>query len=848
MSQDLQQYADIIEQLKPMVNNPQFDQVLQELTASLPREKRFIIKMELKRLARKCVRSIDLRGQVSGECQLYEHGGIKHYLDDIAIETFERQLRVFGDYCFGVYEAVQHTDNNFKVMRERAESGEIATASNDSENRLASSMERYNVPVVNLLTYAQRQHERMNYAVAVEVVTEDFTHYRGNSVDISTDGIRVKLNKDAKLNKGDRVSVHFRGLEEEFALDKKNGIVYNVLTSVRKKDNLYIALRRAKEFPNASFDKFLENFIHGNKRRYKVNLSNTIEAVQNKSLEQYFSPRSPALPIFLDVIENRIIPRFAMLNEVNREIIDYWSDEQGEVKIGFLINSSRLEALLKKPKNQREIFVYSFTHLQNDKVYYYSASPSELAAKDVLKNAFLGFGSRKASWRVFKLSLCDMSPDQAHAPLSIPDSVGTKIKKQNNPPSARLMSRLKNLRYIVHISDVTSEDGQQVYNKYKFNRNSLGHLRVFGHARNKPLAEIKAFRYRFHEQRLESRYLLRSNIRLRSKIDDQQILGVSEDISVHGLRIELNDEFNGEIDHHVEIGFPKLQEMTAKHNVMALQYQVVHYNSEKNIIHLKAVPGEPGQGARAFFEELIKGNRASLQSYPEEEEVPGIGHALRCINARNAPSLAFVLSKEGVRYEPEAAIIGHQDDRITQLACHFAEQGKVNLEFMFRERKLDSPFVQHGIKQVKVENKPIRRELFIAFDSSHKESRMAIIPRFDNRFVSEEMKEKFVHEALNRGQFIAINVMLVTTGKPDMEMLQSEFNYVSVYALHRAKELEEKMWSIVACSHLVDITDEVLMRYNVESKEIQRNRELTQPFKMQAGGIKTLLNSERSQE
>ncbi|MCW8092999.1 PilZ domain-containing protein [Alteromonas sp. ASW11-130] len=843
MNQDLQQYADIIEQLKPMVNSPQFDQVLKELTAALPREKRFIIKMEMKRLARKCVRSIDLRGQVSGECELYEHDGIKHYLDNVAIETFERQLRIFGHYCFGVYEAVQQTDNNFRVMRERAESGIVATTS-DSENRLASSMERYNVPVVNLLTYAQRQHERMNYAVAVELVTEDFTHYRGNSVDISTEGIRVKLSNEARLNKDDRVSVHFRGLEEEYALDKKNGIVYNVLATTRKKGSVYVALRRSKDFPNGAFDKFLEKFIHGNKRRYKVNLSNTIEAVQNKSLEQYFSPRSPALPIFLDLTENRIIPRFAMLNEVNREIMDYWSDEQGELKIGFLINTSRLETLLKKPKDQREIFVYSFTHLQNEKVYFYSASTSELNAKDVLKSAFLGFGSRKASWRVFKLSLCDMSPNQAHVPLSIPDSVGTKIKKQNNPPSARLMSRLKHLRYIVHITDVTSEDGQQIYNKNKFNRNSLSHLRVFGHARNKPLAEIKGFRYRFHEQRLEARYLLRSNIELRSKIDDQQIVGVSEDISVHGLRIELTGEFAGEIDHHVEIGFPKLQEMTSKHNVMALQYQVVHYNSEKNILHLKAVSGEQGQGARAFFDELIKSNRATLRSYPEEEEIPGMGHALRCINARNAPSLAFVLSKDGVRFEPEGAIIGHQDDRITQLACHFANKGEVNLEFMFRDRKLDSPFVQHGIKQVKVENKPIRRELFIAFDSSHKESRMAIIPRFDNRFVSEEMKEKFVHEALNRGQFIAMNVTLVTTGKPEMEMLQSEFNYVSVYAIHRAKELEEKMWSIVACSHLVDITDEVLMRYNVEAKEIQRNRAMTPQLRVEAGGIKALLDSE----
>lgn len=61
----------------------------------------------------------------------------------------------------------------------------------------------------------------------------------------------------------------------------------------------------------------------------------------------------------------------------------------------------------------------------------------------MLKQVFLGFGSKKVSWRVFKLTLTDMLPEQAHTPLSIPDSVGTKIKRQNTPPSPRVMSKLK---------------------------------------------------------------------------------------------------------------------------------------------------------------------------------------------------------------------------------------------------------------------------------------------------------------------------------------------------------------------------------------------------------------------
>ena len=119
MSQDLKQYAEIIEQLKPMVNEPEFNQVLLQIGADIPKEKRFLIKMEVKRLAKPCQRTIDLRGHVDGKCNKYVHQGRTHYMDDIAVDKFEEQLRVFGGYTYGVYEAVQNTENNFRLMREK---------------------------------------------------------------------------------------------------------------------------------------------------------------------------------------------------------------------------------------------------------------------------------------------------------------------------------------------------------------------------------------------------------------------------------------------------------------------------------------------------------------------------------------------------------------------------------------------------------------------------------------------------------------------------------------------------------------------------------------------------------
>ena len=828
MSQDLKQYADIIEQLKPMVNEPEFNQVLLQTAADVPKEKRFLIKMEVKRLAKPCMRTIDLRGHVDGKCKKYVHEGRSHYMDDLAVDKFEEQIRVFGRYTYGVYEAVQNTENNFRLMREKELAQERAHKENPTAKKRSAVLEQFKVPTVNLLDYRQRNTERMNFAVAVEVFNNAGQAMRGLSVDISLEGLQIKLAKDAFFKTGETLFIFFRGLESEFAMDKKNGIAYKLVKIITKNDVNYLALQRDKDCPSPAFDKFLESFIHGNKRRYKVNMSNTIEAITSKTCEQYFSPRSPTLPVYIDVINKTLVPRFAMVNEVNRETVQYWQDEEENCRLNFLLTQERLMRLLNKSDEVREIFVFSFTHLHSDKVYFYSASFEELLQKDILLKVFLGFGSKKASWRVFKITLTDMVPEQAHIPLSIPDSVGSKVKKLNTPPSARLMSKLKNLRYLAHVTDVTSVTGQETYNEFTFNRENLSHLRVFGHPRNRAPSNIHLVRFKYEEQRIESRYQLRTQIEARFNNEDAVHKGVSEDISVHGLglRVELNKEYKGSLEGRIEVAFPRLQEIANAFDVMHLQYEIIYHNVEKNILHLKTMPGEEGKSARAFFEELIKKNKANLKVDNDEEEVPGIGQALRCINARNATSLSFLMSKEGVRYTPQACIVGKQDERITTLTTQYAEQGKVNLEFLFRDRKQDSPFVQSGIKAVKLENMPLRQELFISFDASQKEPRMAIIPRYSDKFESNEQRRAFIREAMVRGQFIAIHVMLTTTGKPDMSMLQTEINYVTMYAMHRARELEKKMWSIAACSHLVDVTDEVLIRYGFTMEDITANKTL----------------------
>ena len=75
MNQYSEEYHDIIEELKPMINEPEFNKVLNQVASAILKQKRFLLKMELIRLARPCIRLIDLPSLVESNFRLNEHQG-----------------------------------------------------------------------------------------------------------------------------------------------------------------------------------------------------------------------------------------------------------------------------------------------------------------------------------------------------------------------------------------------------------------------------------------------------------------------------------------------------------------------------------------------------------------------------------------------------------------------------------------------------------------------------------------------------------------------------------------------------------------------------------------------------
>ena len=67
-----------------------------------------------------------------------------------------------------------------------------------------------------------------------------------------------------------------------------------------------------------------------------------------------------------------------------------------------------------------------------------------------------------------------------------------------------------------------------------------------------------------------------------------------------------------------------------------------------------------------------------------------------------------------------------------------------------------------------------------------------------------------------------MRVYISRTGRPDTDYLANELKYVSQYALHKAKDLEEALWSVAGVGDMVDITDETLNHLDLPTELIEQ--------------------------
>jgi len=828
MSAELREFNNLIEDLKSVVSQPDFDSKFKSKAKNVPKAKQFLIKMELKRLAQPCNRLLDLRGNVAGEPVEYEHKGQIHYLDEVAKSIFEDQLKKFGRYTIGGYEAVLNAENNNRVLHKKEQQQRIAEkndqqqSANDESIIVQTPEPDYAGELIHFTQYGIRAEERMNFSIAVELQFAIGDVLKAVSSDLSVSGIKVKIPAIKKVAIGQRIAIYLTGLEQEFELGLKDGIQYEVvgIDEINANQN-YVRMKRTFDEDIAAFDEFLGNFINGNKRRYKVNLDNTLEAVSIKGYEQYYLPRVTTLPIYLRQVKTHLLPTLTLATENNRSTLGYFSDENKNLIFQQILNPTRLELLLSSEKTIKETTLYCFTHAKAGRLFYYSAITEELTQNEAIKSTFLSFGSTKESWRAFKLQLVPASEHDAHIPLSVPDSANTEIKKQNQPPSPKVVGLLNNLKYIAYLTPLNKPEEAKKYQQHYNVDQPLSMLKQFGHAKLKSYMSIEVETIDYVNLRSEERYLYKSPVSVAIPDSEETISGSTRDFSPHGLQIVLSEPsqfLKGDI---IVLGLPELQKVTNKYKLRKLPYEVVAISRDKTIMNLRVYEPRGFHHGRQFFKKLISQNRTKLTPAKMESRFPGLSLALRNIFARHVCNMPIYFSREGSKLD--ISVVGSSGEKnvfIELLKQHQPDGHDITLYPILKDNVTASMYGPM-LEEMERTDTPKTVELYVRFRKNQASVKRTFICHYGNQFLSEDMLNSFVQASCKNDVFFAFRLYLSRTGRPDMDYIARELSYIGNYAQHRAKALESKLWNITGIGDIIDISEEVMIRMGCDSSILQ---------------------------
>ncbi|MDX1677129.1 PilZ domain-containing protein [Arsukibacterium sp.] len=817
-AEDLKDYVGIIERMKSLMNSAEFDKVFSMLTSDLPKSKQFLLKMELKRMAQPCDYFIDLRGHVDGEVRPYVYRGKTHYLDDKAIQIFENGLKQYGGYTLGVYEEVMNADNNFRVMHKKETAQRVKSVLQNSEPdasaaAAAGQSDQHAAKLVTFGHYVNRTEERMNFGIDVEVQVNN-SRFVATTSDLSISGCKLKIPKGRTAEPGDVVTINFTALEQEFTLDTPGGIQYS-LVEIEQQDKVnYWRLKKLPSEQDQGFSSFLQKFIHGNKRRYKINLDNTTDAVTTKGYEQFYLPRLTGLPVYLAVNDGVVSPRFALTTDYNKSVWHYFLDEQQRSVLITLLAVKRLKALLAQAGPERSTILYCFTHAAKGKLYYYSATADELLAAPELRDTFFGFGAAKPSWRVFHLNLVKTSAQQAMETFTLPETPSSSdslpVKTGFTP---LVQGAIKNLRYIAVVTDISANNAA-AYQRYRHNPALLSQLNQFGHRKLPQIPPCEAVPVQYINLRAESRYLYKTTVQLHQ--NEQQVAGFSRDFSTGGLQIETVAPVHYKKGDIVYLDLTDLQKITSKHRLTQLPYEIMAVSKSHTIINLRALPTEDGHTGKQFFQQLIQNNRAKLTLAEETPKYPGLSEALRNMYLKALNNFAFYLHRKGIRYELNVIAQGATPNALHTLLLQYSKNGQLDLDLLVKNSTANLQFAQQ-LKAMKRFDPPKSYELYIKAPrhSATKDQAAVLESYYDYEFDNASQKQEFIKAALRDATLFAFRLFLSRTGRPDTDYIARELNYISVYAIHRAKTLEEELWSVAGVGDAVDISKELAWRYGI---------------------------------
>ncbi|MDO6543265.1 PilZ domain-containing protein [Photobacterium sanguinicancri] len=779
----LDDYKGLIEQLIPVYDSSDFEHVFQMLTQDETGPTRLQIKLELNRIMARCHKTVDLRGRVNGECREYILDGLKHFLDDVAINTYHKRIKQYGNiYRVGVYEALVNTRNNFRVLHKQGK-----FSPNTASGPISSRDSQFDVDAIRFGHYLTRGENRTQVSTPVNLTLPLGQAVHGITSDISCSGAKIKVPSAFNYHLGQTINVAFTDIAEKFPdLRKHAEVTYRVLGIDDNPDNdSYKWLRLLALSDSGGIQAAIARYQAANPNKSRNDHEDKVIQTRTIGYEHCYLKHTANIPLFFAGTELK----YSLLTDHNRHIWDYWHDERNQPVINHLLSANRMEILGKDGLKQCSTLLYSFTHEHENKTHFYSAALPEMTQEQ--RRLFWHIGAARESWRVTKVTVYPLGEED----LNYLQALAPEMQEQ-----------LNSLTHIGILQDLTHQEAKADYRLSAKSQLSSNALQVFRHQRN-PIAKAQGIYFDPKPQRSEERYLFKTPLEL-SHPTLGKTIGASIDFSTRGLNLQLCEPVALKRNDKVNIRFNELQKIDRNAPLHCMPYRVVRVSPNRCNIQLTTGSGSEAAKGEGFLRRLIKNNEARLrvchEQQPEGELLLAM-HQMLLTRLNSTPYFA-----EKVDHKAKVKAIGCNfplaplPKLFNQLTNdhHFSVspifQNRVNkmLSETMRPVEVKAPYLNEVYLWVKREGGVIEKMASKSVDE----------------FINTEHRIRFIQQAREKGEFFAIRVTAVPVLNPLTALTGKELGELARLTLHRARALEVEFTSLIGCGEIYDVTDEVLVR------------------------------------
>nr|WP_086940969.1 PilZ domain-containing protein [Thaumasiovibrio occultus] len=783
----LDEHNALLEQLLPVFDSEDFEQVLQLLAGHLSPPDRLQLKMAIKQVMAPCHQPVDLRGRVKGQCRPYELHGMTHWMDDVAINTYYRRIKAYNHrYRMGLFNELHNTRNNFRVMHHNN------TLADDANSTLCDIHENtLLVQPIRFGNYLFRSESRLQLSTPLELELPGNQQVNGTTQDISSGGAKFRVPSAFNYSLGQTILVRFNELARKTNIPQLvEGVKYRILGVELAENDSFVWLRVRALNQIDTMAKAIAFEQRNSQQRVRKNTDDMVMQARTKGYENCFLKHTPSLPVFFAGEEIQRV----LLTAENKKIWQYWHDERNLPVLQHLLNPERIRTLTQPGLNKTSTLVYCFKHQHEGRDYIYSAAQPELSVEQ--RRLFWHVGAKRDSWRVLRISVFLLNENDY---------------LRMDEAALKLISEYNQLSHVAIIEDLTLQESKTDYLLGRKPNLGSVELNNFIHKRT-PIEKDVSYYFDPQPQRSEPRFELATPIVVNLG-ERGSVKATTIDFSSKGLYVKLDNPVRLSKGDSVSITFSELGKKSTNGPLIGIPYSCVRIAVDGQ--HVNLMSEDHNHKGHNFLKQLIDKNITRLK---QNEEAVSQRELLMVLYQMLLTRLTCVpyYAEKRKKLSLIAAGLNQTNRGLPKLLMQLSEFTGGNERYMH----LGPVFKQRFITLAADPMRPIEparwscKELYLAITREN-EKIVDVTSRLLTDFTSTDERLTFIRDSMRDGQLVVLRVSALPM-KGALTMLTSvQLTELAQHAMHRASVLEQEFSALVGFGEMCDVTDEVLTRLEI---------------------------------